>query len=295
MQTRSISEAARRLHRTQPAISSLIAGLENQLGIKLFMRKGMRLYPVPEAYFLLQEADKILNGLAHSKQTMQSIRKLEQGSLSIVCMPGPSVFFMPDLIDSFLKKRSEVKVSLITKSSSNVERLISAQQYDLGFADMNQIADSDSNLIDYERIAIPCLCALNDQDPLCHKDEISVEDLATKPMATLYEDHSTRQQTEAAFNKLGADFNIRFQAQYFIPLLTFVERGRASAVIDALSAMSYQLYRHSNPGIVFRPFSPRIELNTAIMMPSQRPPSMLAAEFRTLIRARLETLLSEQL
>ena len=294
MQSGSISEAARRLHRTQPAISSLLCGLENQLGIKLFTRQGMRLHPVPEAYFLLQEANKILTSLEQSKRTMQSIRNLEHGSLSIVCMPGPSVFFMPDLIDSFLKKRSSVKVSLITKSSGNIERLISAQQYDLGFADMNLISESNSNLITYERISIPCLCALNYQDPLCGKSEITARDLDNKPMAALYEDHSTRQQTETAFINANANFNICFQAQYFVPLLTFVERGRACAVVDALSAMSYRLYRQQDPAIKFRPFIPNIELNTAIMMPSQRPASMLATEFQKLIRTRLQTLINDQ-
>ena len=288
MQTHSISEAARRLHRTQPAISSLISGLENQLGMKLFKRQGMRLHPVPEAYFLLKEANIILDGVEHSKQTMQSIRKLEHGSLSIVCMPGPSVFFMPDLIDNFLKKRSNVKISLITKSSSNIERLISAQQYDLGFADMNLSEQIHSNLIDYEQITIPCLCALNTKDPLTAKDEISAQDLDNKPMAALYEDHSTRQQTETAFTNANATLNICFQAQYFIPLMTFIERGRACAVVDALSAISYQLYRPDNPQIVFKAFTPSIELNTAIMTPSHRPASILATEFQRLIRRRLQ-------
>ena len=291
MQTNSISEAARRLHRTQPAISSLICGLENQLGIKLFKRQGMRLHPVPEAHFLLQQAIKILDGLEHSKQTMQSIRMLEQGSLSIVCMPGPSVFFMPDLIDDFLKRRNDVKISLITKSSSNIESLISTQQYDLGFADMNLLEESRSNLIDYERISIPCLCALHADDPLSAKTEISTRDLDKKPMAALYEDHSTRLQTEAVFANAKATLNICFQAQYFIPLLTFIERGRACAVIDSLSAISYQLYRPDNPQIVFKPFSPSIELDTAIMVPSHRPASMLATEFRELIRNRLQAII----
>ena len=291
MQTQSISEAARRLHRTQPAISSLISGLENQLGIKLFKRQGMRLHPVPEAYFLLQQASKILDGLEHSKQTMQSIRNLEQGSLSIVCMPGPSVFFMPDLIDNFLKKRSEVKISLITKSSSNIESLISTQQYDMGFADMNQLEESHSNLINYERISIPCLCALNVNDPLSAKAQIDARDLDNKPLAALYEDHSTRLQTETAFATAKSTLNICFQAQYFIPLLTFIERGRACAVVDLLSAISYQLYRPENPQIVFKPFSPDIKLDTAIMTPSHRPASKLATQFRDLIKNRLKTII----
>ena len=42
MLTGSVSEAARNLYRSQPAISSLIAGLEDDIGFKLFARRGGR-------------------------------------------------------------------------------------------------------------------------------------------------------------------------------------------------------------------------------------------------------------
>ena len=189
---------ARRLNRTQPAISASINNLENLLGIKLFQRQGMRLHPVPEAHYLLAEACKILDQLEVSRRTMNSIRNLEHGSLNVLCMPGPSVFFMPDLIDKFIEKRSAVKVSLFTKSSSNIKRLISAQQYDVGFAEANLQEPEFSNLINYEHFTAPCFCALHHQDPLCKKNSISADDLHQKPMAALYADHTTRKQTEAA-------------------------------------------------------------------------------------------------
>ncbi len=56
MLTGSVTEAARNMGRTQPAVSNLIAGLENCVGYKLFERRGGRLHPVPEAHFLLAEA-----------------------------------------------------------------------------------------------------------------------------------------------------------------------------------------------------------------------------------------------
>ncbi len=51
----SMTEAARNMGRTQPAVSALIAGLEATVGNKLFERRGGRLHPVPEAHFLLKE------------------------------------------------------------------------------------------------------------------------------------------------------------------------------------------------------------------------------------------------
>ena len=63
MLTGSVSEAARNLNRTQPAVSAMIAGLENDAGCRLFDRRGGRLHPVPEAHYLFEEAQQILGRL----------------------------------------------------------------------------------------------------------------------------------------------------------------------------------------------------------------------------------------
>ena len=47
MTTGSISQAARNLGRTQPAISLALKALEDTLGFQLFQRQGRALLPVP--------------------------------------------------------------------------------------------------------------------------------------------------------------------------------------------------------------------------------------------------------
>ena len=61
-------------------------------------------------------------------------------------------------------------------------------------------------------------------------------------MAALTGDHSTTAHIKSAFRDAGAVFDIRFEAQYFIPLLTFVEQRLAHVIVDSLSAESYRLY-----------------------------------------------------
>ena len=116
MLTGSVSEAARNLYRTQPAISSMIAGLEEDLGFELFSRRGGRLHPVPEAHYLFEEVTAILGRLDSTERIMKSIRDLEQGTLRIVSMPGPSVCLLPALISRFVGGRPGIKTSLITRS-----------------------------------------------------------------------------------------------------------------------------------------------------------------------------------
>ncbi|MCY4180829.1 MAG: LysR family transcriptional regulator, partial [Litoreibacter sp.] len=73
MTSASLSDAAKKLGRTQPAVSAAIKALEDQLGLQLFERRGRKLIPVPEAHYLLAEADTILAQVSRVRQTMRSL------------------------------------------------------------------------------------------------------------------------------------------------------------------------------------------------------------------------------
>jgi len=288
MLTGSVSEAARRLFRTQPTISALITNLEEEIGFNLFERRGGRLHPVPEAQFFLEEAHAIIDRLESTERIAKGIRNLEHGAINIVAMPGPSVFLLPHLISKFLENRSEVKASLFTRRASQVVRLISVQQYDVGLGDVSYPGFSDSPLVNHEMKHLQCLCAIPKNDLLADRDVITAADLDGKPMATLYQEHPNVVQIEDAFKSMGARLNIRIRAQYFIPLLSFVERGLAYAIVDPLSADSYERYCVTGSSVVFRPFLPAVYLIASIMTPAHKPKSHLVEAFIPELRTELE-------
>ncbi len=293
MLTGSVTQAARNLFRTQPAVSAQIAALEDEVGLKLFERQGGRLLPVPEAHYLFEEASAILGRLDAAKRTMKGIRNLDQGTIQMVSMPGPSAFLLPDLIAEFVQHRDQVKVSLIARSSIQVQQLIAVQQYDVGLADVGFAGFGESPLVDHDILRFECLCAMPADDPLAGKQVITAGDLSGRPIATLYEEHPNFTQTKAAFAEMDAVFNPRFEAQYFIPLLTYVERGLAYAIADPMAARSYQLYKGSQGKIVFRPFRPTVYLVSSIMVPNHKPASNLVRTFITQLKSELHRLMTE--
>ena len=293
MLTGSVTQAARNLLRTQPAISAQIAGLEDEVGLKLFERQGGRLHPVPEAHYLLEEASAIIDRLNDADRTMRSIRDLDQGALQIVSMPGPSVFLLPGLIAKFVQHRGQVKVSLISRSSIQVQNLIAVQKYDVGLADVGFPGIAPSPLVDHEILRLECMCAMPADDKLASKDVVTAKDLSGKPIATLLDDHPNFIDTEAAFAKADAVFNPRFEAQHFTPLFTYVERGLAYTIADPMSARSYALYKGTNAAIVFRPFVPTVYLVSSIMIPNRKPPSNLARAFIEELRSELRGLAAD--
>ena len=287
MHAGSVSAAARNLHRTQPAISALISGLEDEIGFQLFARHGRRLHPVPEAHYLLEQCEDILNRLSMTKSSLEGIRALDQGMVRAVAMPGPSVFLLPTLICKFARGKSGVRVSLITQTSPAIQQLVAAQHYDVGLADLDPEDPLDSDLVDHHVMRFKCVCAMHEDDPLAKRRRITASDLSGRPLAALFAEHLTTTQIKHAFLETGATIDLRFEAQYFVPLLTFVEHRLAYAIVDPLSAESYRLYRSDHGKVVFRPFVPAVYMVSSIITPTHRPPSILANAFIALMREEL--------
>lgn len=290
MLTGSVSEAARSLLRTQPTISALIASLEEEVGYALFERRGRRLIPLPEAEFLFKEAEIILDRLTSTERIAKEIQNLEYGSLKLVTVTGPSMYLLPDMISTFLEGRENIDVSLHTRSAVEVERLVSTQQYDLGLADISRSEFEESPLVNHEILKFPCLCALRASDPLAKKAFITANDLSGLPVGTLYDIHPSVLQLRNVFDQAGAKLNIRIQTVYFLPLLTFAERGVCYSIVDPIAAYSYQQYWNKQSGaeIVFRPFSPAVHLITSIMTPAHRPMSHIVSAFSSILRDQLD-------
>ena len=275
----SVSEAARNLHRTQSSISATIAGLERDLGLQLFERRNGRLFPVPEAKYLHSECSEILRRLDTVSHNMHQIKALETGTVSIASMPGPSFFFLPDIVARHGKAHPAIQSTVVSRSSEGVYRLMAAQQHDIGIADYMPTLSAETSLIETTVFKFKCLCALPASDPLSERATITPQDLSGRPLATLWSEHPVFEDTARAFAQSGAEMKASFMCQYFIPLLTFVEQGIACAIVDPISARSYRLYNKGEPLIRFRPLVSDIHFEVALIKPVHRPASSLANSF----------------
>ena len=290
MLTGSVSEAARNLHRSQPAISALIAALEDEFGMKLFERRNGRLHPVPEAFYLKEECSELLGRIDTLQKSMQGIKALDSGKLEIVSMPGPSVFLLPNLVADFASEKEDIECALISRSSEAVFQLVAAQQYDLGISDYAAGKADNTSLVSEILFRFDCLCVVPKDDPLAKKKFITPEDLDNKPLATLSKGHEIYNNTSRIISDQGQRMNVKFTTQYFIPLLTYVEKKLAYAIVDPIAVESYRLVKGAEAEIVFLPFKPAVHYRVSVLTPDYRPASLLIQSFKKILLGELERL-----
>ena len=275
MRSGSISQAARTVGRTQPAVSTMVQTLEDQLGFALFVRTHGKLTPTPEAYFFLEECEDILERVERTERTLQRISSLQSGKLQIACHPAASSVFLPGLMTRFLRGRDELDVSLIMRSSDVIEDLIASQQFDVGFSETPQPRASIKQT-DYD---LECVCVLPTGDPLATAEVVTPNDLDGRPMAVLFEEHGTAVQTEAAFRAAGCHFNKRLELRTFLPGLQFVAAGVCVMVCDMITAYSHLLQAPEAARLAIRRFRPRISNSVSILTPGYATQSMASRAF----------------
>ena len=279
MKSSSLSQAARRLGRTQPAVSLAIKALEDDLGLKLFEREGRQMVPVPEAHYLLGEADQILERVAAVGQTMSGLINAQAGHLNVAAMPGPSVYLFPRFISQALGDNPSIKVSIRTGASLQIRELVATQSIDFGFADT--LSDTTpSQQIRQQIIAADCFCALPREHHLASKTVVAPADLKGQPLGALQGSHFMRERLLRTVQEAGLGSELLVDCQYFMPLLPFVSEGRCLTIVDPLTVVSEQAMNTAQGKVVFRPMPEFLSYEYAIFSPLYRPLSQLAAKVR---------------
>jgi len=278
MKSGSISKTATSLNRTQPAISLALKNLEEALGFKLFERQGRQLIAVPEAFYLLKETNGILERVSTVQRTMNSLQNTQTGSLKVASMPGPAAYLFPHFISRAIGEDSEIDISLFANSSRQIHELASTQSIDFGFADLSDDA-TESQQYSYEIITANSFCALSRKHPLASQEEISILELDNLPMGGLQSNHVITQKIVTLFEQQKCNFNQIIQSQTNLSLIPFINAGKCVVIVDPLTAVT-ENKTNTSSNVIFRPLKEALRYEYAVLSPSYRPLSQLAARIK---------------
>jgi len=281
--TGTTTQAADLLNVTQPAISTMINNLEEELGFVLFERARGRLVPTPEALWLYEEAERTISSFSRVGEVARDLRDLRRGQLKIACLPGPAIEFLPRVMAEFLRDKPHLTASLQIRPSDKVKEWISSHYLDLGIAEL----PIDDPAVEYEVLAMRCVCVMSETHPLAEKSSLTPADLDGVPVISLNRDHVTFFRISSAFEAAGAKLNTRIEAQLFAPACIFAAEGLGVALVDPISAKA-----HAGRGIAIRPFHPAIPFDIGLMYPAHRPRSRLVKAFVGLLKTRLSEILA---
>lgn len=126
-------EAARQRNVAQSALSQAVSELEEEIGVKLFVREKRRARLTPEGEVFYAEAVRVLEQAQHAMDAARRAARGEIGTLRIGFLGSATVSFLPCLIRLYRQRYPGVKLVLDELTPLQQEEAFARGELDIGF------------------------------------------------------------------------------------------------------------------------------------------------------------------
>ena len=129
----SLSEAARAMEISQPAVTYQMQRLERDLAFRLLERREGRLAPTAAGERFRQFAERVVAEEGSLRAGLSDLREEVRGSLVLAASTVPGEFLLPRLLGEFAARYPGVTASVAIADTGVVARQVLARECDLGF------------------------------------------------------------------------------------------------------------------------------------------------------------------
>jgi DNA-binding transcriptional LysR family regulator len=282
VQTGTVTESARMLNISQPAVSRLISDLESQVGFRLFTRSGRNLKATPEALLLVEEVRRALSGLEQIKHTATAIKNFKHAQLRLIATPAFSTLIAPQLIRKFSEKQPDAMISLEIQSTDVAIEWMVSQNFDFGIAPAN-LANPSVN--SHPLTNTESICVFPPGHRLEGKAVVTPEDLAGESFVSYMPDSQFRFEVDDIFKKSSVDRSLKYEARTTDAICRLVAQGLGVSIIVSMGSSF-----GSGEEVSSAPFSLNIGFNGCLIWSRQKSMTAVANEFLELVETEFSSM-----
>ncbi len=240
----TVSKAAERLHVAQPALSRQIAGLEDELGVKLFDRVGRRILLTSEGEQLLSDCHGLLNNARALGERAQMLRRGDVGILRVSTTPHLIEGIFPDFLRGFAKRYPNVQVRLVDAVGAEALRMLERGEIHLVQTAARGIEADGQRFASHPLAPMQMLAACHPKLRLGIKGTVDIARLAHYPLLQATPEFVMRRSFDAACRLAGFTPNNVLECRAPHALLAMAEAGHGVAIIpSALRTHRYAVRR----------------------------------------------------
>jgi LysR family cys regulon transcriptional activator len=230
----NVSDAAEALYTSQPGISKQIRQLEDELGLRVFVRQGKRLTSLtPAGEVVVATARRALREIANLKRVADEFRTEDAGVLGIATTHTQARYVLPPVLSKFAARFPRVRLVLHQGNPVQVAEQTLSGDVDVGIA-TEAVGDSP------QLITLPCYrwnrgVLVPKGHPLAKVRPLTLEAVASYPIVTYDFAFTGRSAINAAFTARGLEPNVVLSALDADVIKTYVELGMGVGIVAAMA------------------------------------------------------------
>jgi DNA-binding transcriptional LysR family regulator len=278
----NISRAAEQLHIPQPYLSKQIKQLEEELGVKLFVRTP-RLELTPYGKVFLREAQHLLEQVQRIKISAQQAGHGESGRLIVGINTSISNSLLPDILRIFRQKFPHVDLVLQELLNEESRQRLQDRTIDVDFENLYNLQDvDDQHCLTYELVhQEPLVMVLPINHPLAHSPQVQLQDFANESFVLPSHNSVPALHTLVCIACMEAGFHPKVvQEAAWMPTVLSLVAGEIGVALLPANVMNLQ-----RTGVVYRKIqgqSPVFQMAIAWRRDNQ---SKILSNFLNVVRA----------
>jgi len=203
----SFSKAAETCFRTQPAISSQIRALEEEVGAKLFDRSGGKVSLTQPGKAFQKYAEQQMEARKQMIAALAEMEKVPRGELVVGANEGTCLHILPEVFAEFKKQYPGVAVSIRRSERAKVLENIIDNSVDFGVISI-PVSDNRLTVVTIHRDELVLIASA--RHPLARMKSASIAEAAKFPLL-LPKLGRTRDALEELFHERGLKPNISME------------------------------------------------------------------------------------
>lgn len=200
----NISHAAKSLGTSQPAISQQVRLLEEELGIKVFLRSRNGLIGMtPEGEAIVESAKQVLAEVANVRSVAQNIPQTSIAKIRVASTHAQARYRLPKVISQFRKHFPDIDVHISQRHDHEGALWQSVQNNEVDLAITTDIIGLPRSLLALECFPMQRSLIAPKGHPLLKRRVLTLEAIAGYPLVTHAERSNGRRRLMRAFGTLG--------------------------------------------------------------------------------------------
>lgn len=229
----TFTAAAQRVHVTQAAISMQIQQLENELGVKLFLRAPRRVVLTEAGEQLLQRARHILRDHDAAVDEVAELAGTQRGRLRIgSASAGVTTDVLPKLFKEVRKQHADAHLSLVSGTSDALVNQLLNGELDLAFVSL----PVEARGIHTERLSQDQLVAIaSPRHSLAKQKTVSAYTLAGEKLILGERGGNTRRLIDRFFAQAGVTLHVSMELSRQAAIRRMVEENMGVGIVPLQS------------------------------------------------------------
>lgn len=231
-ETRNFTRAAEHCDVVQSSLSHRIAGLERELGVKLFARTSRRVELTSAGEAFVTAARECLAAADRAAADAAAATGVVRGRLAVGVIVTTAAVDVPELLQRYRARHPQVRVDLRSGRSDALAAAVRDGKLDiafLGLPESQRPTDVEALALDHDKHALLVPAG----HPLAGTPQVTLRQIADETFVDFVSGTPARAQSDQAFAAAGLTRDVAYEAGVVELITRLVARGLGVALLPS--------------------------------------------------------------